>query len=200
MDEDFYWREYQERFEWRKEIQVSNLRELSEIAQSGGAEALKVFPGLKVSRANFETEEALRWSILLLWLQATESYIFGLYAACILTGGAVAERCLKLEYEVVKGSLPKGNWTLGRCIHQLEWAETRITSEILELAKQIVGPRNSHAHALLEHTDPRLALLGGRRRVHFLDPAHYIIEPYKEEAKDVIVATYQLLKALYGSA
>lgn len=42
-----YEQEFEERFAWRKARQIDNLKELSEIAQSGGAGALKEFPGLQ---------------------------------------------------------------------------------------------------------------------------------------------------------
>jgi hypothetical protein len=44
-----YDREYQERFEWRKSRWVSNLKELSQVAHAGGADAIKAFPGLHCS-------------------------------------------------------------------------------------------------------------------------------------------------------
>ncbi len=47
-----YEQEFEERFEWRKARQIENLKELSEIAQSGGGSSLKEFPGLKYSHDN----------------------------------------------------------------------------------------------------------------------------------------------------
>src|SRR4051812_47674235 len=91
--------EYEERMAWRNQRWVENLNELSEIAQIGGNEALKAFPRLLGPRDSGDPKDALGWSILMLWLEATECYILGQFQACVLTSGAAAERSLKLEYE-----------------------------------------------------------------------------------------------------
>jgi hypothetical protein len=159
-----------------------------------------VLPGLIGSRVSDDPKDALRWSIFTLWLEAAECFIFGLFESCILTCGAIVERCLKLKYRETKGSLPQGQWTLGRCIHQLDWTGIMAT-EILDLAKQILDPRNSRAHALLEDSDPQLALIGGAERgVEVLGPHHYLVEPYRGDAKTIIETTFKILLGLYSTA
>jgi hypothetical protein len=192
-----YEQEFEERFEWRKPRQIENLKELSEIAQSGGADSLKEFPGLKRSPDNDGPKDALSWSILLLWCEATECYIFGEFQSCILTCGAIVERCLKLEYEKAKGPLPSGShWTLGRCIRE---SVGTVSRDILDLAQSMLEPRNNRAHALLEHSDPDLAIRGGAERgIQIRNSRHYLIEPYRRNARSVILATYKILSALYG--
>jgi len=190
--------EFEERFEWRKARQVENLKELSEIAQSGGGESLKEFPGLKRSPDSDGPEDALRWSIILLWCEAAECYVFGEFQSCILTCGAIVERCLKLEYEDANGALPSGShWTLGRCIRECVGT---VSKDVLDLAQSMLEPRNNRAHALLEHSDPHLAIMGGaERRIEILSSRHYLVEPYRGDARSVILATYKILSALYGS-
>ena len=189
--------EFEERFEWRKARQIENLKELSEIAQSGGADSLKAFPGLKGSSENERPQDALSWSILLLWCEATECYIFCEFQSCILVCGAIVERCLKLEYEKANGPLPSGShWTLGKCISKCVGTVSR---DILDLAQSLLEPRNNRAHALLEHTDPHLAIRGGEERgIEIRSSRHYFIEPYRGDARSVILATYKILSALYG--
>jgi hypothetical protein len=132
-----YEQEFEERFEWRKARQIENFKELSEFAQSGGGASLKELPGLKQSPDNDGPLEALRWSITLLWCEAAECYIFGEFQACILTCGAIVERCLKLEYEEVNGALPSGShWTLGRCIRECGGI---VSQDVLDLAQQCLS-------------------------------------------------------------
>jgi hypothetical protein len=192
-----YEQEFEERFEWRKHRLIENLKELSEIAQSGGADSLKEFPGLKLYSHNDGPKDALSCSILLLWCEATESYIFGEFQSCILTCGAIVERCLKLEYEKAKGPLPSGShWTLGRCIRE---SVGTVPRNILDLAQSMLEPRNNRAHALLEHSDPDLAIRGGAERgIEIRNSRHYLIEPYRGDARSVILATYKILSELYG--
>lgn len=198
VTEPNYEQEYEERFAWRKAGQIANLKELSKIAQSGGSDAMEALPGLIGSRVSDDPKDALRWSILTLWLEAAECYIFELFESCILTCGAIVERCLKLKYETARGKLPEGRWTLGKCIYKLDW-QGIIAPEILDLARQIVDPRNSRAHALLEHSDPQLAIIGGPERgIDVLSSHHYLIEPYRGEAKRVIEITFKTLSELYG--
>jgi len=198
MDPIDFSKEYSERFEWRRDYYVSNLKKLAQLAHPGGAALLSKLPGLASSHASDDPTDAIRWSILLLWLQASECYVFGQFEPCILGCGAVLERCLKLEYQVSNVSLPPDTWTLGKCIHKLDWNDTRITSEILELAKECVEPRNSRAHALLEHQDPRKSILGGDRGITMLSNARYLIEPYRTDADRLIKNTWQILLQLYG--
>jgi hypothetical protein len=192
-----YEQEYEQRFESRKARQVDNLKELSEIAQSGGAEAIKAFPSLWNFDNSDDPKDALRYSILMLWCEAAECYIFGEFQSCILTCGAIVERCLKLQYEEVNGPIPKGKqWTLDTCIKRCRGI---VSQDVLQLARSVAKKRHSRAHALLEHSDPELAISGGsERRVDRLSSQHYLVESYHGDAKNVIVATCEILAKLYG--
>jgi len=194
-----YEQEFEERFELRKARQIENLKELSELAQSGGADSLKAFPHLKRSIDNDGPNDALRWSIIQLWCEAAECYIFGEFQSCVLTCGAIVERCLKLEYEQAIGPLPSGShWTLGRCIHKCAGI---VSQDVLDLAKSMLEPRNNRAHALLEHSDPELAISGGAERgIEIRSSGHYLIEAYRGDAKNVILSTHKILSTLYGSS
>jgi hypothetical protein len=193
-----YEQEYEQRFEWRKARQIANLKELSEIAQSGGGDAIKAFPKLWGYSDHDDPKDALRNSILMLWCEAAECYIFGEFQSCILTCGAIVERCLKHQYEDAKGHLPKGShWTLGRCLRECKGI---VSQHILDLAQSMLEPRNNRAHALLEHSDPSMAISGGLERgIEIRSPRHYLIEPYRGDATSVIAATYKILKELYGA-
>lgn len=190
-----YEQEYEGRFEWRKARQIDNLKELSEIAQSGGADAIKAFPNLLGVGNGDDPKAALRRSILDLWSEATECYIFGAFQSCILSCGAIVERCLKLQYQEVNGALPSGaKWTLGTCIHQCKGI---VPQNTLDLAQSMLEPRNNRAHALLEHSDPGLAMMGGPERgIEIRSPRHYLIEPFRGDATKVIVITHKILKEL----
>lgn len=115
----------------------------------------------------------------------------------MLTCGAIVERCLKLEYQQAKGTLPaKAKWPLGKCIIQCQGI---VEPSVLDLAKQILPPRNDRAHALLEHSDPQRGLSGGEKRgIQILSSRHYLVEPYRGEAKHVVTATFTILNRLYG--
>ena len=92
----------------------------------------------------------------------------------------------------------KGPWTLGRCVYKLDWTGTRITEEIQEFVKQVLDPRNSRAHALLEHSDPGLSISGGSKRgIEVIDASKYLIEPYRGDAKLLIEITFKILAQLY---
>lgn len=192
-----YEQEYINRFGSRRARQIANLKELSEVAHSGGGESIKAFPELRSSLVSDDPKDALRWSIILLWCEATECYILGEFQSCILTCGAIVERCLKLEYQQRRGSLPaKAKWTLGKCIAQCQGI---VDPSVLKLAEQILPPRNDRAHALLEHSDPQMGMSGGDKRgIEILSSRSYLIEPYRGEAKTVIIATFNVLKYLYG--
>ncbi len=125
-------------------------------------------------------------------------FYFGLFESCVLTCGAVLERCFKLEYQKIHGKLPSGQWTLGQCIYKLDWEGSRVTKEILNIADECLDSRNSRAHALLEHADPQTALAGGNRGINFLDSGHYTIEPYRGDAEKVVSNTWQVLQKLYS--
>jgi hypothetical protein len=188
-------REYEERLAWRKNRQIENLKELAEIAHVGGSDTLKALPRLIGPRESDDPKDALRWSILMLWFEATECYIFGEFQACILTCGAAVERSLKLEYEQARGALPRGNSTLGKCIGLCEGI---VAPEILDFARQMLEPRNNRAHALLEHSDPQTSIMGGLDRGIEWRGSSYLIEPYRGDARNVITATYKILSGLYG--
>jgi hypothetical protein len=190
-------REYEERLAWRKKRQIENLKELAEIAHVGGGDTLTDLPKLLGPRGSDDPKDALGWSIIMLWCEATECYIFGEFQSCILTCGAIVERSLKLEYEKARGALPQGSrWTLGRCIHECAGI---VAPAILDLAQQMLEPRNNRAHALLEHNDPQTAMMGGLDRgIERLSSGHYQIEPYRGDARNVISVTYKILSGLYG--
>jgi len=187
--------EYESRFAWRKNRQLFNLKELAEIAQTGGADAMKKLPKLFSSITSNDPRDALGWSILMLWSEAAECYIYGEFQACILACGAVIERCLKLEYERTTGKMPGRRWTLGVCINK---CRDIVASDILELSQKILEPRNNRAHALLEHTDPQISKIGGPNRgIEELSNHHHLIEFYRGDASHVIRTTYQILEKLY---
>lgn len=189
---------YNNRFAWRKERQIFNLEELALIPESGGAEPLEAFPNLSLSKDLDDPKNALRWSIIYLIAEATECFVFGTFQSCILTCGSVVERALKLEYLSVHNSLPKGNWTLGRCIHQLDWKNTRVSETVIQLAASMLEPRNNRAHALLESSDPLLSIMGGPNRGIEIIPVGHMVEPYRGDAKNTIETTYKILSNLYG--
>jgi hypothetical protein len=191
-------KEYSQRFDHRRDRNIFNLAQIADIAHQGGSATLKALPSLVTSLTSDEPADALRGSILMLWLQAVECYIFGQFEACILAAGAVVERCLKLEYLFAKGPLPAGTWTLGKCINNLDWSNTRITADHLKCAEAIRGPRNSRAHALLEHSDPQESILGGQRGINLHAGGHYTIEPYRGEASKVVANAWEVLASLYS--
>ena len=144
--------DFESRFDWRKERSINNFNELIRIEETGNLNYLEMYPGLIGSRSDDNPIDALKWSILMLNIEAIECFIFGEFQSCILTCGAVVERVFKLEFIEVNESLPSGNWTLGKCIHKLDWSETRISQNVIDLASKMLEPRNNRAHALLEHT------------------------------------------------
>ena len=152
--------EYEATIGWRKKRQLHNLAELYQIA--GDRDSLKSLNALFGSLVSDDYIDALRNSILYLWCEARECYVFGQFQSCILTCGAVVERCLKLEYLKARKTLPSGELlTLGKMIKKCEGI---VDQTVLSLAEEILKPRNSRAHALLEHSDPQLAILGGPER------------------------------------
>ena len=47
----------------------------------------------------------------------------------------------------------------------------------------MLEPRNNRAQALLEHSDPGLAIMGGpEREIEIRSPQHYLIEPSRGDA------------------
>jgi len=193
---DEWTEEYETKFGWRKERQIHNLVELYQIA--GDQEALESLKGLFGTLVSDEFQDALKWSIFYLWLEARECYVFGLFQSCILTCGAVVERCLKLEYAKARGELPtEERLTLGKMIQKCKGV---VDQTVLELTQEILGPRNSRAHALLEHSNPQLAIIGGPERgVEIHSSQHYLIEPYRGEAKQVVELTAKILTKLYSA-
>jgi hypothetical protein len=192
--DEFYKEEYEGRFEWRKERQIYNLSELYRI--SGDWEFVESLNGLFGSLVSDDPKDALKWSILNLWLEARECFVFGEFQACILTSGAVIERCLKLEYEKINGILPiREKLTLGRMIRKCKGI---VDKSVLDLAQQILEPRNSRAHALLEHINPQLAMLGGPERgIEIRSPQHRLIEAYRGEAGKIMELNSKILAKLY---
>lgn len=191
---DFYEEEYNGRFEWRRNRNIYNLRELYQIA--GDWEFIKSLTVLFGHLVSDDPKDALKWSILNLWLEARECFVYGEFQACVLSCGAVVERCLKLEYEKANGLLPPNNqMTLGRMIGICKGI---VDKDVLELARQILEPRNSRAHALLEHSNPQLAIIGGPDRgIKILSPYHAHIEPYRGEATKLIELSSKILAKLY---
>jgi hypothetical protein len=195
---DTYEKEYQSKFEWRKSRQIYNLKELAEITQSNGVQPISSFPRLFIPSSD-NPLDALRYSILMLSHEATECFVFGEFQSCILTCGAIVERILKLEYLDKNHQMPDSKeWTFGKCLYKLNWTGTKITQEIQDLAKQIIDPRNSRAHALLEHSDPQLSIIGGPERgIEIVDSNKHLIEPYRGDAKLLIEVTFKILARLY---
>ena len=190
-------KEYDSIFSWRSERYIHNFEELLNECKIEFAYPLKIFSNLIKTGESNACLKALAMNIIYLIYEANECYILGEFQSCILTCGAVVERVLKLEYEKVKGALPKGNWTLGKCINRLDWKGTSITNEILENAKKLIEPKNSQAHGLLEHSDPILAFIGGKNRGIESGDGKYLIEPYRGEALECIKSTYSILHTLY---
>ncbi|MEP7287617.1 MAG: hypothetical protein ABI947_17830 [Chloroflexota bacterium] len=191
-------KEYEARFSWRISRQFENFKELAEFAHTGGGDTLNRFPKL---RYKFEDtpEDALKHSIFLLWNEAVECYIFGEFQSCLMTCGAVVERCLKLEFELdyqEKNGQPKPSrkWTLGTAIKDTQGI---VSSEISQLADKLLDPRNSLTHALMEHSDPRKSLLGSERYMYQMGPK-YLIEPFRGDTKQAIEITFQILTKLYS--
>ena len=195
---DNYEKEYESKFEWRKPRQIFNLRELAEITQSHGVNPVSAYPSLFVPNSD-NPIGALKYSILLLSHEASECFVFGEFQSCVLTCGGIIERVLKLEYLEKYHKMPDDReWTLGRCLYKLNWSGTRITQEIIELGKKILDPRNSRAHALLEHSAPHLSIMGGQERgIEVLSSGHYLIEPYRGDARILIDTTFKILTLLY---
>jgi len=194
-------KEFEERFSWRKDRWIENLSELADHAQEGGASVLNRLPGLRGELATDDPIEALRWSILMLWLEATECYILGQFQSAILVAGSVLERALKLEYRLTNGKLPKGVWTLGRCVRELNWEGTKVRAAILADAEACIEPRNSRAHALLEDEEPQLSIIGGPNRgIQVLSETRYTVEPFRGDALAVIEHVWRVLDSLYGPA
>ncbi|MCB0020915.1 MAG: hypothetical protein KDE09_24135 [Anaerolineales bacterium] len=192
--------QYAERFDWRRGRQIHNLEELSHI-MGAGDDPLNPpsFAGLLALPFDNEIDKALANSIVFLSAEAMQAFVQGYFQACVLTCGAVLERVLKLEYRRIHGSLPGGHWTLGRCIHQLDWRDTAITTNHLNLISEFLGPRNSRAHALLEHDNPEEANMGGQNRgVEILSEQHYTIEPFRGDAWQGMLALYPILADIYG--
>lgn len=91
---------------------------------------------------------------------------------------------------------PNTKWSLGVCIEKCKGI---VAPEVVELAQQILDPRNSRAHALLEHSSPQLSIIGGSKRgEERLSMSHYLIEFYRGDAKGVIEITFKILSILFG--
>lgn len=193
--------EYAGRFDWRRTRQIENLRKLATLPGSGGDPLdppfMRYFGHFMLVES---VEDALRHSVYMLFPEASQTYVLGFFQASLLASGAVLERVLKLEYRVTHGSLPPGHWTLGALIHstKLDWSPTRICPHHLKSIDDVKGPRNSRAHALLEHENPKESSRGGPNRgVEILSSRHYHIEPFRGEAHEAISAIYSILSELY---
>lgn len=67
---DFYEKEYEGKFEWRKSRQIFNLKELAEITLSHGVNPISTFPSLFVPSSD-NPIGALKYSILMLSHEAS---------------------------------------------------------------------------------------------------------------------------------
>jgi len=82
----------------------------------------------------------------------------GQFQSCILTCGAIVERCLKLEFENVNGPLPSGtHWTLGKCIGKCTGI---VSKDVLDLAEWssfyvLYKPKENHNPPLLQRRSQR---------------------------------------------
>lgn len=177
---------FKSRYEWRTEFQLQRCQELYEegIVGPKGVDK-KTTRKLIPDDPGNEIQTAYRRTLLFMWGDVQDTYIYGQFMACILVCGALAERCLKLDYIEKKGALPDGRLTLGNIIYK-EPMKSIVDKRLLELASELLGSRNSMAHALLEHANPELASLGGPAIRTPLSNHHYIIEPYRQEALKVL--------------
>lgn len=193
-----YEKQFASSFDWRRGRQIENLLDITELP---GAKPEPLHPkflhSFGMSVEGDEVENALRRSLIYLVPEAIHTYVLGYFQASILVSGAVLERTLKLEYRCTHGALPDGHWTLGKCVYKLNWEETHINKAHLEHIKQFIGTRNSRTHAILEHENPFSAIVGGKRGVEVLSNGHYLIEPFRGEAKTGITALFTILSDLY---
>jgi hypothetical protein len=191
---------FEANLEWRLERWRANLTELLDLTSADSLNPFESLPDLIPVLEAGSQVDALAWSILLLWLEAANSYVLGQFQASILSSGAVVERILKLEYMKINGELPQGMWTLGKCIYDLDFVKTKITEEILGIAKECLDPRNDRSHALLEHENPDASMLGGQRGIHVISNNRYLIEPYRGEARGILVNTWRILNLLFAGS
>lgn len=194
---DRYEQEFDGKFLWRRERQIANLRELADITNARHVDGIDRLPNLSRGFAADDPKAALSMSIVYLWGEAVECFILGEFQACILACGAVVERCLKLAYQDAGKKLPRdAKWGLGLCIRK---CRDLVKPDVLTYARRLTEPRNSRTHALLEHTNPTWAYLGGKsRRVILLPSGHAEIEPYRGDAREVIELTWKILLELFG--
>lgn len=181
------------RYEWRKKLQFQRFQELYHegIIGTNGATETATWKLLHYDPEN-EIRTAYRRTLFFMWGDVQETYIFGQFMACILVCGALAERCLKLDYIEKEGALPDGRWTLGQIIYK-EPMKSIVDKRLLELASELLGSRNSMAHALLEHDNPELASLGGPAIRTPLSNHHHIIDPYRQEALEVLKVAAKIM-------
>lgn len=186
--------EFDGRFLWRQGRWKENLAELQAIANWGGSDSIDDLPKLWGFN-HADPLYALQFSIMTLWLEASECYILGQFQACILTCGAVVERALKYEYQKLNGVETKNKKTLGQWIRELDG---KLDSDVINWAEEILKPRNSRAHALLEQSDPFTAYMGSKRGLQQIGSNAYVLEYYRGDAKEVIERTFKILHQLYG--
>lgn len=189
---------FEQRFGWRQEDYIFNFNELAEITKKQSLSPLDSFRCLFSPYAQSNLD-SLSYSILLLTYEATICYTYGIFQSCIITCGAIVERILRYEYLKQNQEMPDNkDWTLGKLIYQLNWANTRVTEKILGLAKVVKENRDDRAHANLEQQDPETANYGGIRGITILDSKKYIIEPYRGNAKLCIDSVFKILNDLYN--
>jgi len=191
---DMHAEKFELNFGWHKERYIYNFTEFYKISKY--EQILECIYKISV---NSDFQNSLRLSIVYLWAEARQCYVFGAFQSCILTCGAVVERYLKLEYAKTRGDLVKEErLTLGKMIQKCRGV---VDQNLLELAKEILEPRNSRAHALLESSSPELAILGGSERgIEIRSLRHYLIEPYRGEAKRVVELTARILGRPCGAS
>jgi hypothetical protein len=149
--------EFIDRYEWRRKLQFQRFQELyhEKIVGTNGV-ALRTARKLAEFDLEKEIPTAYKRTLLFMWGDTVETYIFGQFMACILVCGALTERCLKLDYIEKEGALPAGRWALGRIIKQ-EPMKSVVDKHLIELADELLDSRNSMAHALLGSVDIRSA-------------------------------------------
>ena len=189
--------DFETSLEWRIDRWKDNLADLYEATSPNALDPFNALPNLVLDLKPDSSISALRWSILTLWLESAYCYVLGQFQACILASGAGVERILKLEFQEQHDALPEGNWTLGRCVYDLDFSNTRITEDVLAHARECIDPKNDRSHALLEHKNPNASMIGGDRGMHEISSNRYLIEPYRGEARIILGNTWLILNNLY---
>jgi len=142
------------------------------------------------------------YQILYLFLSPTAQYqrLDGRYSHFgwnQLTVTCLANFKPAFSHQEQRDALPEGNWTLGRCVYDLDFSNTRITEDVLAHARECIDPKNDRSHALLEHKNPNASMIGGDRGMHEISSNRYLIEPYRGEARIILANTWLILNNLY---